>query len=56
MKLANLFAVSAQHPRVRRINTSNAEDNGPMIAVNDDMGFRVEAHSTDWHRPIRPRP
>jgi hypothetical protein len=27
-----------------------------MIAVNEDLGFRVEAHSTDWHRPISPIP
>jgi GNAT superfamily N-acetyltransferase len=52
MKLANLFALSAEHPGVRRINTWNAEENGPMIAVNEDLGFRVAAHSTDWHRPI----
>lgn len=52
MKLANLFAVHEQHPRVRRINTWNAQDNGPMIAVNEDLGFRAEAHSTVWHRAI----
>lgn len=56
MKLANLLAVSAEHPRVRRINTWNAEENGPMIAVNEDLGFGVTAHSTDWHRPIAPPP
>lgn len=54
MKLANLIAVHQQHPRVLRINTWNAEENGPMIAVNEDLGFQVEAHATDWHRPIRP--
>lgn len=56
MKLANFFAVQEQHPGVRRINTWNAADNAPMIAVNDDLGFRVEAYSTDWQRPIAPRP
>jgi RimJ/RimL family protein N-acetyltransferase len=56
MKLANLFAMLEQHPGVRRINTWNAEDNGPMIAVNEDMGFRVEARATDWRRRIAPRP
>ena len=55
MKLANLLAVHERHPAVRRINTWNAEENAPMIAVNEDLGFRVEAHSTDWHRPIAPR-
>lgn len=55
MKLANLVALQARHPGARRVNTWNAEENGPMIAVNEDMGFRIEAHSTDWHRPIAPR-
>ena len=52
MKLANFFAVHERHPEVRRINTWNAQENAPMIAVNEDLGFRVEAHSTEWHRPI----
>jgi GNAT superfamily N-acetyltransferase len=56
MKLANLFAVQEWHPAVRRIKTENAEENGPMIAVNADLGFRAVAHSTDWRRPIAPRP
>ena len=38
------------------INTWNAEENTPMIAVNEDLGFQVEAHSTYWHRPIAPPP
>jgi GNAT superfamily N-acetyltransferase len=52
LKLANLFEVHERHPGVRRINTWNAEENAPMIAVNEDLGFRVEARSTEWHRPI----
>jgi GNAT superfamily N-acetyltransferase len=55
MKLANLLAVQEWHPGVRCIKTENAEENGPMIAVNADLGFRVVAHSTDWQRPIGPR-
>jgi RimJ/RimL family protein N-acetyltransferase len=54
MKLANLLAVQEQHAGVQRINTWNAEDNSPMIAVNEDLGFRVQARSTDWHRTIAP--
>lgn len=52
MKLANLFAVNERHDRVRKINTWNADDNTPMIAVNEALGFSVQAYSTDWHRPI----
>jgi GNAT superfamily N-acetyltransferase len=55
MKLANCLAIQERYPAVRRVNTWNAEENAPMIAVNEDLGFRVEAHSTDWHRPIAPR-
>jgi RimJ/RimL family protein N-acetyltransferase len=55
MKLANVFAVQEQHQGVRRINTWNAEDNIPMIAVNEDMGFGVEARARDWRRRIASR-
>jgi GNAT superfamily N-acetyltransferase len=54
LKVANLFAVAEAYPAVRMINTWNAEENAPMIAVNDEMGFRVVAHSAYWHRPIDP--
>jgi GNAT superfamily N-acetyltransferase len=54
LKLVNLFAVHEQYPGVRRINTWNAQENAPMIAVNEDLGFRVEARSTEWHRTIAP--
>jgi GNAT superfamily N-acetyltransferase len=54
MKVANLFAVIERHPAVRWINTWNAEENGPMIAVNDEMGFEVVSHSVHWLRKIAP--
>jgi GNAT superfamily N-acetyltransferase len=53
MKVANLFAVTARHPDVRWINTWNAEENGPMIAVNDEMGFEVVSHSVYWRKELR---
>jgi GNAT superfamily N-acetyltransferase len=56
MKVANLFAVQERHPAVCWINTWNAAENAPMIAVNDELGCRVEAHSAYWHRPITPGP
>ena len=52
LKVANLLAVQAQYPAVRRISTWNAEENVPMIAVNEEIGCRVEAYSAYWHRPI----
>ena len=46
MKVANLRAVAERHPGVRSISTWNAAENAPMIAVNDEMGFEVVAHSS----------
>jgi GNAT superfamily N-acetyltransferase len=41
LKVANLQAVMAAQPQVERITTRNAEQNGPMIAVNEALGFEV---------------
>ena len=54
MKVANLVAMEERYPSVRRINTWNAEENAAMIAVNEEIGCRVEARSAYWHRPIGP--
>ena len=43
MKLANLLAVHERHAEVRWIDASNAEENTPMVAVNEDLGFRVRS-------------
>ncbi|MGW3626827.1 GNAT family N-acetyltransferase [Streptomyces sp. NPDC000880] len=37
-----LSTVSAPHPRVREIATTVADDNGPMLAVNEGLGYRRE--------------
>ena len=52
MKVANLQAVVERHPGVRSVSTWNAAENAPMIAVNDEMGFQVVAHSSYWLREI----
>jgi hypothetical protein len=52
MKLANLWAVVERHPGVRTISTWNAEENAPMITVNEEMGFEVMAHAAYWRREI----
>lgn len=56
LKVANLLAIQERHPAVREISTWNAEENAPMIAVNDEIGCQVVAHSVNWHRPIGRRP
>lgn len=52
MKVANLWAVMERHSGVRTISTWNADENAPMIAVNEEMGFTVEAFSAYWLRDI----
>ena len=52
MKVANLWDVMDRHPGVRTISTWNADENAPMITVNEEMGFAVEAHSAYWLRDI----
>jgi len=42
VKLAGLQALAAHSPRTRVISTWNAQENGPMIAVNDLLGARVD--------------
>jgi GNAT superfamily N-acetyltransferase len=41
LKVANLRAVMSAQPQVQRISTWNAEVNGPMIAVNEALGFEI---------------
>jgi GNAT superfamily N-acetyltransferase len=48
LKLANLERVLAAAPSVRSISTWNAAENDHMIAINDEMGFELVAHSTYW--------
>ena len=48
VKAAVLREVVAQLPQVRRISTCNAEDNAPMVAVNEALGFVPAGHLTSW--------
>jgi RimJ/RimL family protein N-acetyltransferase len=41
MKIANLRLLQAERPEISRVITYNAEVNGPMIAVNETLGFRA---------------
>lgn len=40
VKAANLLALTAASPRTRSVLTGNAEENGPMLDINDALGFR----------------
>lgn len=52
LKVANLAAMTAAHPEITRINTWNAEVNGPMIAVNEALGFRKIEELQEWQRDL----
>jgi GNAT superfamily N-acetyltransferase len=52
VKLANLDLLASQAPAVRVIVTGNAAVNGPMIAVNDMMGFEVAGEGNFWQKRL----
>jgi GNAT superfamily N-acetyltransferase len=54
VKLANLDALAVSAPAVRRIMTGNASVNGPMIAVNDLMGFEIAGSGQFWQKQVAP--
>ena len=52
VKAANLRALLAELPRVRRVVTWNAGVNGPMLRVNRAMGFQVTGSMTEWQKQL----
>jgi len=52
VKLANLDALESTVPEVNLISTGNAQENAPMIAVNEMLGFEVVATGTFWQKPL----
>ena len=52
VKLANVEALGAAAPSVRRIVTGNAAENTPMIAVNDMMGFEIAGAGWFWQKAV----
>jgi GNAT superfamily N-acetyltransferase len=52
VKLANLDYLAATAPAVRVVITGNAQENAPMIAVNDMLGFEVVATGTFWQKRL----
>ncbi|MGN6723945.1 MAG: GNAT family N-acetyltransferase, partial [Marmoricola sp.] len=39
LKVANLRQIQQHEPQMRAITTWNAESNGPMISVNEQLGY-----------------
>jgi GNAT superfamily N-acetyltransferase len=52
VKLANVEALAALAPSVRRIVTGNAAENTPMIAVNEMMGFEIAGAGWFWQKVV----
>lgn len=53
LKVANLRILCERFPERTRNVTWNAEQNGPMNAVNAKLGFRAVEHVEEWQRDPR---
>ena len=52
VKAANLAALRRELPQARTVRTWNAQENGPMIRVNEALGFRTTAIQREWQRRL----
>ncbi|WP_404384695.1 GNAT family N-acetyltransferase [Knoellia locipacati] len=52
VKAANMRALRAEFPQTRTVRTWNAEENGPMIRVNEALGYRTTALQREWQRRL----
>ncbi len=50
--MRNLEVVQALHPDRTILHTWNAESNGPMIAVNEAMGFLPVRYEGEYYRNL----
>ena len=52
LKLTNLRELSARFPDTRIVETMNAEDNRPMLDVNEAIGFAPLSYAARWKKRI----
>jgi hypothetical protein len=52
VKLDMLGLLAAREPQVTRIDTGNADGNQHMIAINDQLGFRVSGRWLSWELDV----
>jgi len=52
VKVENLRQLQAVSPSTRLVGTSNAQDNGPMIAVNEALGAHVAGTELNWQKHL----
>lgn len=50
IKAANLQRFQATFPGNRLVHSWNAEENGPMVRINDALGFRPVEHLAEMQR------
>jgi RimJ/RimL family protein N-acetyltransferase len=51
LKAAMLQRTFSDEPGSRRMRTTNAYSNAPMLRINDELGYRVTATQTAWQAP-----
>jgi GNAT superfamily N-acetyltransferase len=51
-KVANLRRFQTAFPAVRAVHSWNAEENGPMVAINDTLGFRAVERLVEMQRKL----
>lgn len=54
LKAANALALMEHLPAVTTVRTWNADDNAPMLAVNRELGFAVDAWERAWQKRVVP--
>jgi GNAT superfamily N-acetyltransferase len=52
LKAAMARRILERRPSVTTIDTENAFSNGPMLAINVEMGFRLLRTVNGWHAPV----
>lgn len=52
LKLTNLRALQERSPATRRVITTNAASNGPMVRVNEQLGFRLTGSGAVWQKRL----
>ena len=52
LKAANTAAVMEHLPELTAIRTWNADDNSHMLAVNQRLGYAVDAHLREWQKVL----
>ncbi len=51
-KVANLRRFQESFPEVGLVHSWNAEENGPMVAINDTIGFRPVEYTAEMQRKL----